>query len=29
MKVVGGTAYTVGLVRSGSSLQIMTFFMPM
>ena len=28
MKVVGGTAYTVGLVRSGSSLQIMTFSMP-
>ena len=29
MKVVGGTAYTVGLVPSGSSLQIMTFSMPM
>ena len=29
MKIVGGTAYTVGLVRSGSSLQIMTFSTPM
>lgn len=27
MKVIGGTAYTVGLVRSGSSLQILTFSM--
>lgn len=29
MKMAGGTAYTVGLVRSGSSLQIMTFSTPM
>ena len=29
MKIVGGTAYTVGLVRSSSSLQIMTFSTPM
>ena len=29
MKVAGGTAYTVGLVRSGSSLQIMTFVVAM
>lgn len=29
MKVIGGTGYTVGLVRSGSSLQIMTFSTPM
>lgn len=28
MKIVGGTAYTVGLVRSGSSLQVMTFSTP-
>jgi hypothetical protein len=29
MKIVDGTAYGAGLVRSGSSLQIITFSTPM
>ena len=29
VKIIGGTGYSVGLVRSGSSLQVLTFSTPL